>query len=176
MLINAARCTLLVVDMQTRLLRAIDSHQEVLQQVVWIVRLAKRLGLPIAVSEQYPQGLGATHADVVAELPPNCVVSKNHFSCVAADCLDSTREQWILCGIESHVCVLQTAMELKATGRDVFVVESAIGSRRASDKATALQRMRDAGIQIVSPEMVAFECMRTSDAPLFREISREFLR
>ncbi len=176
MLIAATRCTLLVVDMQTRLLPAIDSHQEILQQVLWLIRLAKRLGLPIAASEQYPRGLGETHADVLAELPPNCVVSKNHFSCVAADCLDSMREQWILCGIESHVCVLQTAMELKAAGREVFVVETAVGSRRASDKATALQRMRDAGIQIVSSEMVAFECLRTSDSSFFKEISREFLR
>lgn len=176
MLIDATRCTLLVVDMQTRLLPAIEGNQEILQQVTWLIRLAKRLGLPIAASEQYPQGLGATHADVLIELPPNCVVSKNHFSCVAADCLDSTREQWILCGIESHVCVLQTAIELKAAGREVLVVEAAVGSRRASDKATAMQRMRDAGIQIVSPEMVAFECLRTSDSSLFREISREFLR
>ncbi|MBK7685593.1 MAG: isochorismatase family protein [Rhodocyclaceae bacterium] len=176
MLIDVARCTLLVVDVQTRLLPAIDSHQEILQQVVWLIRLAKRLGLPIAASEQYPQGLGATHADVLAELPPNCVVSKNHFSCVAAGCLDNTREQWILCGIESHVCVLQTAIELKAAGREVFVVETAVGSRRTSDKAIALQRMRDAGIHIVSPEMVAFECLRTSEAPFFREISRDFLR
>ena len=176
MLIDATRCTLLVVDMQTRLLPAIEGNQEILQQVTWLIRLAKRLGLPIAASEQYPQGLGATHADVLTELPPNCVVNKNHFSCVAADCLDSMREQWILCGIESHVCVLQTAIELKAAGREVFVVEAAVGSRRASDKTTAMQRMRDAGIQIVSPEMVAFECLRTSDAPMFREISREFLR
>ena len=176
MLIDAARCTFLVVDMQTRLLPAIDGNEEVLRQVIWLVRLAKRLSLSISASEQYPQGLGATHPDILAELPPDRVVSKTHFSCVAEDCLDSTSEQWILCGIESHVCVLQTAMELKAAGREVFVVASAVGSRRTQDKEIALQRMRQHGIEIVSPEMVAFECLRAAGTPLFREISREFLR
>ena len=174
MLIDAARCSLLVVDMQTRLLPVIDGNQEILQQVIWLVRLAKHLRLPIVASEQYPQGLGATHANLMAELPANCVVSKTHFSCVAADCLDSEQEQWILCGIEAHVCVMQTALELKASGREVFVVESAVGSRSSADKACALQRMRQHGIEIVSPEMVAFECLRVAGTPLFREISREF--
>ena len=176
MLIDAARCSLLVVDMQTRLLPAIDGNHEILQQVIWLVRLAKHLQLPIVASEQYPQGLGATHADLMAELPLDCVVSKTHFSCVAADCLDSAREQWVLCGIEAHVCVMQTAIELKASGREVFVVASAVGSRRSQDKECALQRLRQHGIEIVSPEMVAFECLRVAGTPLFREISREFLR
>ena len=176
MLIDASRAGLLVIDVQTRLLPAIADGQGVLEQVMWLVRLATRLGLPILASEQYPQGLGATCTELLAELPADCVRTKTDFSCVAADCLDSEREQWILCGIEAHVCVLQTALELKATGREVFVVESAVGSRHASNKATALARLRQHGIDIVSAEMVAFECMRTSKSPLFREISREFLR
>ena len=176
MLIDLARCNLLVVDMQTRLLPAIAEGQTVLEQVIWLVRLAKRLGISISASEQYPQGLGATHQDLLSELTGNAVKEKMHFSCVAADILDSRHEQWIVCGIESHVCVLQTAIELKNTGHEVFVVESAIGSRRQSDKVTALERMRQSQIEIVSPEMVAFECLRTAGTPLFREISGEFLR
>lgn len=176
MLIDAARATLLVIDLQSRLLPAISGGDAVLQQAIWLVRLAKRLGLPILASEQYPQGLGATCEPLRDELPAACIQTKLDFSCVAADCIDSQREQWILCGIESHVCVLQTALELKASGREVFVVESAVGSRRESDKATALSRMRQYGIDIVSPEMVAFECLRTANSPHFKEISREFLR
>ena len=78
--------------------------------------------------------------------------------------------------MESHVCVLQTVMELLASGRQVFVVEEAVGSRRDSDKALALARMRQAGASIVSREMVAFEWLRKADSDLFREISRNFLR
>ena len=78
--------------------------------------------------------------------------------------------------METHVCVLQTVMELLAGGRQVFVVEEAVGSRRESDKALALARMREAGASIVSREMVTFEWLRKADSDLFREISRNFLR
>jgi nicotinamidase-related amidase len=84
--------------------------------------------------------------------------------------------QLVVCGMETHVCVLQTVMELLAGGRQVFVVEEAVGSRRESDKALALARMREAGASIVSREMVAFEWLRKADSDLFREISRNFLR
>ena len=176
MLIDAHRCRLLVIDVQTRLLPAIADSQSVLDQILWLVRLAKRLGVPISASEQYPQGLGTTHAGLLKELPDNCVSEKIHFSCVAAGILGQANEQLVICGIESHVCVLQTAIELKGAGHEVFVVESGVGSRRHADKATALERMRQAGIEIVSAEMFAFECLRTAGTPLFREISREFLR
>ena len=78
--------------------------------------------------------------------------------------------------METHVCVLQTVMELLESGRKVFVVEDAVGSRRDADKTLALARMRDAGASIVSREMVAFEWLRKADSDLFREISRNFLR
>jgi nicotinamidase-related amidase len=78
--------------------------------------------------------------------------------------------------METHVCVLQTVMELLAAGKQVFVVDEAVGSRRESDKALALARMREAGASIVSREMVAFEWLRKADSDLFREISRNFLR
>jgi nicotinamidase-related amidase len=78
--------------------------------------------------------------------------------------------------METHVCVMQTVMELLATGRQVFVVAEAVGSRRDSDKALALARMREAGASIVSREMVAFEWLRRADSDLFREVSRNFLR
>jgi nicotinamidase-related amidase len=176
MLIDASRACVLAIDLQTRLLPVITGGDAVLQQSVWLVRLANRLGLPIIATEQYPQGLGATCDALLQQLPSGCVQTKVDFSCIAGGCVDTGHEQWILCGIESHVCVLQTALELKASGREVFVVESAVGSRRESDKATALARMRQHEIDIVSPEMVAFECLRSANSPLFREISREFLR
>ncbi|MCX7150641.1 MAG: isochorismatase family protein, partial [Rhodocyclales bacterium] len=81
-----------------------------------------------------------------------------------------------VCGMETHVCVLQTVIELLAAGKQVFVVEEAVGSRRDADKALALARMRDAGASIVSREMVAFEWLRRADSEVFREVSKTFLR
>ena len=86
------------------------------------------------------------------------------------------RRQFVVCGCETHVCVLQTVLDLRARGNEVFVVEEGVSSRRASDKALALERMRQAGAQIVSREMVAFEWMECAGTELFKSISREFIR
>ena len=179
MLLDAKTSTLLVIDVQEKLLPHIDDGANVVAQAGWLVRVATRLGVPVLATEQYPRGIGATHPDLRALLPepPR---EKLHFSCVAAGCLAGdpafARPQLVLCGIETHVCVLQTALELRAAGREVFVVEEAVGSRRASDKALALARMRQHGVQIVSREMAAFEWLHESGTQLFKEVSREFLR
>ena len=180
MLIDARHSALLLVDIQGKLVPAIAGWQTLLDHVIWLIRVARRLAVPVLACEQYPQGLGPTHPAVAAELPAGCVAAKQHFSAVAGAChaLDQAggSDQYVVCGMEAHVCVLQTVMELLAGGRQVFVVDEAVGSRRESDKALALARMRDAGASIVSREMVAFEWLRRSDSTLFREISREFLR
>lgn len=180
MLIDARKSALLVVDVQGRLVPAISGWQTLLDQVVWLIRLARRMDIPVLACEQYPQGLGPTHPAIAAELPPGCIASKLHFSAVAGGC--HALEQaggpghYVVCGMESHVCVLQTVIELLENDKRVFVVEEAVGSRRESDKALALARMREAGAAIVSREMVAFEWLRRADSELFREVSRQFLR
>lgn len=180
MLIDAKNSALLVVDVQGRLVPAIAGWQALLDQVLWLIRVARRIEIPVIACEQYPQGLGPTHPAVAAELPPGCIASKLHFSAVAGACHGLDQQggpsQYVVCGMETHVCVLQTVMELLVAGKRVFVVEEAVGSRRDSDKALALGRMRDAGANIVSREMVAFEWLRKADSDLFREISRNFLR
>ncbi|MDA8259384.1 MAG: isochorismatase family protein [Betaproteobacteria bacterium] len=180
MLIDAKNSALLVVDVQGRLVPAIAGWQVLLDQVIWLIRVARRMEIPVLACEQYPQGLGPTHPAVAAELPAGCIAGKLHFSAVAGGChgLDKSggTGQIVVCGMETHVCVLQTVMELRAGGKQVFVVEEAVGSRRDSDKALALARMRAAGAGIVSREMVAFEWLRKADSALFREISRNFLR
>ena len=180
MLIDAKDSALLVVDVQGKLVPAIAGWQILLDQVVWLLRVARRLEILVLACEQYPQGLGPTHPAVAAELPAGCIASKLHFSAVAGAChglgLPGGPGQYVVCGMETHVCVLQTVMELLAVGKQVFVVEEAVGSRRESDKALALARMREAGARIVSREMVAFEWLRRADSNLFREISRSFLR
>ncbi len=180
MLIDAKQSALLVVDVQGKLVPAIAGWEALLDHVVWLIRVARRMEIPVLACEQYPQGLGPTHPLVAAELPEGSIAGKLHFSAVAGGChgFDAAggSEQIVVCGMETHVCVLQTVMELLAVGREVFVVEEAVGSRRDSDKALALARMRDAGAAIVSREMVAFEWLRKADSDLFREISRNFLR
>jgi len=180
MLIDARDSALLVVDVQGRLVPAIAGWQALLDHVIWLIRVARRMEIPVLACEQYPQGLGPTHPEVAAELPAGCIASKLHFSAVAGACHGFDRAggpaQLVVCGMETHVCVMQTVMELLASGRKVFVVEEAVGSRRDSDKALALARMREAGAAIVSREMVAFEWLRKADSDLFRDISRNFLR
>ena len=180
MLIDAKQSALLVVDVQGRLVPAISGWQALLDQVIWLIRVARRMEIPVLACEQYPQGLGPTHPLVAAELPEGCIAGKLHFSAVAGGCHGfasaGSFPQLVVCGMESHVCVMQTVLELLASGRQVFVVEEAVGSRRDSDKALALARMRQSGASIVSREMVAFEWLRKADSELFREISRNFLR
>lgn len=180
MLINARDSTLLVVDVQERLLPHIHDWQRVLENVAWLIKVAQKLDVPVMASEQYPKGIGATHPDIAALLPREAVVEKLHFSCVAADCLAPlaacSKRQIVVCGTESHVCVQQTALDLKRIGKEVFIVEEAVGSRQPSDKALALERMRSHGIDIVSREMVAFEWLHEAGTAVFKEISRDFLR
>jgi nicotinamidase-related amidase len=180
MLMNARDCALLVVDVQERLLPHINDWQRVLENVCWLVKVAQKLDVPVMASEQYPKGIGSTHADIAALLPKDAIVEKLHFSCVASRCLTplaaSSKRQIVVCGIESHVCVQQTALDLKRNGKEVFIVDEAVGSRRPSDKVLALERMRAHGIDIVSREMVAFEWLHEAGTPVFKEISRDFLK
>lgn len=180
MLIDRSDSMLLLVDVQERLLPAMHEAQRVLDNAVWVTRVAQRLGVPVAASEQYPRGLGHTHADLRALLTAECIAEKLHFSCVAAQCLGrlpgGDRRQVVLCGIESHVCVLQTALELRAQGKDVFLLADAVSSRNPVDKDLALARMRDHGAEIVSREMLAFEWLRQAGSAEFKDISSNFVR
>jgi len=180
MLINAQQSSLLVVDIQQKLLPVIDDAARVLENACWLVDVAREVGVPVMVSEQYPQGIGPTVAELAARLRPGEIGVKTHFSALGAPCLEGlagfARPQVVVAGTEAHVCVLQTALDLQAAGKQVFVVEEAIGSRRPADKALALDRMRRAGVVIVSREMVAFEWMRMSGTELFRKISKTFIR
>ncbi|OHC61811.1 MAG: hydrolase [Rhodocyclales bacterium GWA2_65_20] len=180
MLMNARDSALLVIDVQERLLSHVHDWQRVLENVQWLVKVAQKLDVPVMASEQYPKGIGKTHADVAALLPPDAVVEKLHFSCVAAHCLTplaaASRRQMVVCGIESHVCVLQTVLDLRQHGKEVFVVADAVGSRAPADKALALERMRASGAVIVSREMVAFEWLHQAGTQLFKEVSQQFLK
>lgn len=172
--------TLRVFDLQDKLLPAIDGGQSVIEHSAWLIGVARQLGIPVLLTEQYPQGLGGTAPAIARLIQPEEILEKIHFSAVAEGNLLShplaDRKQWVVCGTESHVCVQQTVLDLLAAGRDVAVVEEAVGSRRASDKALALQRMQQHGAQVVSREMVAFEWLHRANTPEFRAVLKDFIR
>lgn len=181
MLMRAETSCLLVVDLQERLMPAINLADQVVENSAWLIQIAQRLSVPVLASEQYPRGLGRTVTAIRELLPANAVVEKNHFSCAAElECMRRIdllgRDQMVLVGVEAHVCVLQTALDLKMVGKEVYLVADGVSSRSSRDTELALERMRAEGVRIVSREMVAFEWLHQAGTDRFREISRDFLR
>lgn len=180
MLIDPYKSALLVIDVQQRLLPAVQSCEMVEQSVCDLVEIAAELGIPTLYSEQYPKGLGPTSERVLAALPATATrLEKVAFSC-AQECseeiLEAAQDQIVICGMETHVCVLQTAIELKERGLEVFVIADAVSSRTELDKTFGLERMRQHGIEIVSKEMVIFEWLQRAGTEQFRSISKGYLR
>ena len=181
-LIDRDNCTLFVIDVQGKLLPAVESPKQTLANTVALVEVAKQLDVPIAYSEQYPQGLGATEESLLSLLRGKAEhFEKLSFSCVGEPQIKTALSQWepkqiIIAGMETHVCVLQTVLELREMGFEVFVVEDAVSSRKAKDKELAIQRMQQNGVVIVSKEMVMFEWLQRADHPKFKEISRQHIR
>jgi nicotinamidase-related amidase len=180
MKLDAKRSVLLIVDLQDGLLPVIEGAESVVENTRWLAGVARAISVPIILTEHYIKGVGPTTESIRDLTTPNERVEKIHFSAVAEGNLLShaggQRQQWVVCGTESHVCVQQTVLDLLAAGREVAVVEEAVGSRKASDKALALERMRQLGAQIVSREMVAFEWLHRADTALFRTILKTYIR
>ncbi|UCH75605.1 MAG: isochorismatase family protein [Rhodospirillales bacterium] len=176
MLIDSKNSLLLVVDVQERLLPAVCEPRAVLRNIEILVEAAKRLGIPIIATEQYPEGLGRTVEALAARIPGECIHAKTHFSGMAEPALgsrieESGRSHVLICGTEAHVCVLQTATELQAKpDRQVFLAADATASRRDENRRIALQRLMRAGVEILSTEMVVFEWLRRCDRAEFRDL------
>ena len=177
MLLQRAESQLLVVDMQERLAPAIKGIEAVERNCRLLLEGARELAVPVVVSEQYPQGLGRTLPTLLPLLGSNQAFEKMEFSCFANDNLRQAltgggRRQHLLCGIEAHVCVLQSALDLQQAGEEVILVADAVGSRRPQNRDLALERAARAGIDIVSTEMVLFEWLRSAADPAFKSIAK----
>lgn len=178
-LLDASRSVLLLVDIQTRLSAAMPEveTQQMSQHCERLLQAAALLDVPVIVTEQYPQGLGPTQANLLDRLPAAApVFAKTGFSCCAAEGFNATlaalgRKQVVLAGQETHVCVLQTALELDCLGYQVHVVTDAVCSRRAEHKAIALQRMQQQGVTLGCHESVMFEWLRDASHQRFKTIS-----
>ncbi|MAY43019.1 hydrolase [Neptuniibacter sp. UBA6509] len=181
MLIHPNKSCLLIVDIQDKLVPAIHEKEELVNNARWLAEIAAKLNVPVLTSEQYPQGLGHTISEIAEVTPADTVMEKVHFSCMSEPSCNETinairPNQVVIVGMEAHVCVLQTAIQLKQQAREVYIVADCVSSRDPKDKALALERMRQCGIYIVSREMVAFEWMQKSGTDTFREISKNYLR
>lgn len=179
MLCEAQQSVLLIIDIQTRLASAMPDKalQSVIKHTGFLLQSADMLDIPVIRTEQYPSGLGDTLPEVQKHIWQDVRLEKSCFSCCGAEGFDKTlspldKKQVILAGMESHVCVLQTAMELKDVGYDVFVVNDAVCSRTKHNHKNALQRMHQAGVIITNTESVMFEWLRDASHPKFKDISK----
>ncbi len=176
MLIDRESACLVLVDIQERLLPAMTGGDEVVRSAVILARAAVRLGIPVLSSEQYPRGLGATVAPVAEVAPRELAFEKTEFSCLRNDAFrrrfrELRRVQPVVLGIEAHVCVLQTAVDMVAEGCETMVVADGVASRTVANRDLALQRMARGRIDVVSTEMVLFEWLRQAGTPEFKELS-----
>lgn len=168
-LIDRDRSVLLLIDYQVRLMPAIARAAAVVANARLLADAARLHGVPALVTEQNPDGLGPTVPDL-ADVGP--VVKKMHFGACAENGFIhalSGRTDVVVAGCEAHVCVLQTVMGLLEAGRRVFLVRDGLGARAPESKETAIERLRLAGAEIVTAEMVAFEWLRTCEHAAFRK-------
>lgn len=178
MLIRAAQSALVVIDMQERLVPAMQAPARCLANARRLITAAGTLDVPVLLTEQYPKGLGRTMPEIAkaaAAHPAARTVEKTHFSCMAepdfAEAFRALgRSQAVLSGMEAHICVMQTAVALMEDGIEVFVVTDATSSRTLDSEKACLDRLQACGAGIVTTEMVIFEWLGRAGTPEFKAL------
>ncbi len=173
-LMSVGDTALVVVDVQERLIPAIAGGSRVVWNVRRLVDVAKLLDMPVLATEQYPAGLGRSVPELAARLGE--VPSKLSFSCLGCPAfLDALQQlgsaKLLVCGVEAHVCVQQTVLDLIAGAWRTYVAVDAVGSRQAADYETALRRMEMAGATLTTTEAALFEWCQAAGTPQFKQIS-----
>jgi nicotinamidase-related amidase len=168
---------LLIIDIQERINAVMKYGEIVIENAMKLIKGFKVLNLPIFITEQYPKGLGPTEAKILKELDKSEIVEKLTFSCCGSlplmrQLLGKNIRQVVLCGIETHVCVLQTALDLLAENFQVHLVRDAVSSRKKIDHKTAIERMWHEGVIITTAEAVLFELLVEAKTETFKEISK----
>lgn len=177
MLLEREHSQLLVIDIQEKLLPALHEPDAAIDRSAILMQAAHRLAIPVTISEQYRKGLGPTDPRIEKFRGNAPVFEKMHFSCaddaaIVGHTKSLLRKQMIICGVETHVCVLQSALGFQKMGWDVAVVADAVTSRREASRDLALSRLRHAGVAVVNTEMAVFEWMNLAGTPEFKEISK----
>lgn len=175
--LEAEQCALIVVDIQQKLLPPIFNKETLVKNSQLLVRLAKVLSIPIMMTTQYSRGLGATVPEVASLLPEVTAIDKLEFGCFGSDvfraglkALPGSRNTLLLCGMETHICVMQTALGALNDGYLVHVASDAVSSRSEWNWRIGLDRMREAGAVISSTEMMMYELLRCSGTAQFKEM------
>jgi nicotinamidase-related amidase len=175
--LEAEQCALIVVDIQEKLLPPIFQKERLIRNSQLLIRLAGILKLPALMTTQYAKGLGGIVPEISSLLPGSQAIDKHMFSCFGSDVFCSAlkrvpgnRNTVLLCGMESHICVSQTALAALREGYLVHVASDAVSSRTEWNWKIGLERMRAAGAIISSTEMMIYELLRSSGAPAFKEL------
>ena len=174
-MLNTQNSMVLMIDVQEKLVKVTGAGVEA-QNAAKMIAAANILGLPVLVSEQYPKGLGSTVANVSEFFSENTkVIEKSAFSILKEENALETiksygKKQVILFGIETHICVLQTALELIKNGFEVYLIKNASKSRQDSEHLSGIDVMKSAGVNVVTLEITLFELLETSKNPSFKQI------
>ncbi len=174
-LMSRSDSALLVVDVQEKLVATIRGAARIIWNVRRLIDGAVVLGLPIVASEQYPQGLGPTVPELAPRLqhrPAKLAFSCRELAELFADLRQRNLEKLLVCGLETHVCIQQTVLDLLADGWRVYVPVDAVGSRFDLDHQTALRRMESSGAVLTTTEAALFEWCQAAGTPEFKQISR----
>ena len=171
------RTALVVVDVQEGFRTAIPDFERVARATATLIEGAETLGIPVLITEQYPKGLGETAGEVAEHLPEGTKpLEKLVFSAADADGFDlGGRDQALVCGIETHVCVNQTVLDLLEAGTEVQVTEDAVGSRTEENKRVGLHKMERAGAVLTSVEAALFELLGRAGTDEFKAIQKLIL-
>ena len=176
-LLKPEKTGLLIIDIQERILPVINNHLRVVDNTIKLIKGFKVLSLPIYFTEQYPKGLGPTTCSIADELGDLTPFDKMSFSCSGAgelfeDFNKKNLSQIVVCGIEAHVCVQQTVLDLVENNFQVNIAADAVSSRKEMDYQTALERMRANGAEITTTESILFELLNVCGTPQFKEVSK----
>ena len=178
LLAKANLSQLVIIDVQSKLASTMVpvAMQAMLKNCIMLVTAAKLLEVPVLMTEQYAKGLGHSVPELLSALPNIKAVDKLNFSCMGeakfSRQLTRDRSQIVLVGMEAHICILQTALDMLEAGKQVFVVEDAIVSRNPAHKANAIARMRNAGCIITNTESMVFEWLGKAEGENFKAISQ----
>ena len=176
-MLEIKKSSLVVVDVQGKLANLMDNKEPLFANVEILIKAAKALEIPILWCQQNPKGLGPTLPQIAELLADSEPIDKFSFSCCGDENFteqlkNSRRKQIILCGIETHVCIYQTAMDLLDRDYEVNLVADAVSSRSAENKHIALQRLSADGAYLSSTEMTIFELLKTAKHPKFKELAK----
>lgn len=175
-MLNPQNTLTLVIDIQERLVPALDNHDEFVANTTKMIKGINLLGIPSLITEQYPKGLGSTLESIKAIIPDASIFAKTQFSAWTDDVVAAATayhtKNIIIMGCETHVCVLQTVLDLRKRGINVYLPQECVASRTTANKANGLQQCREAGAVISNIESILFQLLGDAKHPSFKSISK----